>query len=62
MEKGWDERGRTHSMRSLASQWKDLTNSKNPNMRPKEVSNSSRKIVRASKDSVMKNHSRSYKR
>ena len=54
---GGIEVNRTHSMRSLASQRKDLMNNKNPNIRPKEVSNSSRKIVKASKDSVMKNHS-----
>jgi len=37
-------------------------NNKNLNISLKDLSNSSRKIVKASKDSVMKNHSRSYRR
>jgi hypothetical protein len=53
---------RTHSIRSPASQWNDLTNNKNPNMSANGISNSSRKMVNANSDSVIKNHRRSYSR
>ena len=50
---------RTHSIRSPASQWNDLTNSKKPNISANGISNSSRKMVNANRDSVIKNHRRS---
>jgi hypothetical protein len=52
-------KGHTHSIRSLANQWKDLINKRKPNIRANGTSNSSRKMVKASNDSVMKNQSRS---
>lgn len=45
-------RVRTHSIRSLASQWKDLMKSRDPNMSANGASNSSLKMVNASNDSV----------
>ena len=56
---GVNDKGGTHSIRSLANQWKDLINKRKPNIRANGTSNSSRKIVNASSDSVMKNQSRS---
>ena len=50
---------RTHSMRSDASQWKDLTNRRKPNIKAKAISKSSRKIVKANKVLVTNIHSRS---
>jgi len=52
----------THSILSLASQWNDFMKSRKPNMKAKGASNSSLKIVNASRDSVTKNQSLSYKR
>lgn len=49
-------------MRSAASQWNDLMKRRKVNMRTNGMSNSSRKIVKANKDSVTKNHKRSYRR
>ena len=53
---------RTHSTRSDNSQWKDLTKSKKRNITPNGMSNSSRNMVNANRDSVTKNHMRSYSR
>ena len=47
---------RTDSTRSAMSQWKHLTNRRKPNMRRKGTSNSSRKMVKARRDSVTNIH------
>ena len=49
----------THSIRSEATQWNDLTNKRKLNINAKGMSKSSRNIVKARSDSVTKNHSRS---
>ena len=50
------------SIRSLINQWKHFTNRRNPNMMANGISNSSRKMVKARRDSVTNIHVWSYSR